>query len=116
MKKKYKGLTIRDMLIEGAYKRYHKAVNMTFIELLRWARNPCSRRASLSRRPIRHNLKLLKTPRHKWNMYHVRWANKTVNFISRMKMVKAGKPIGADCPFSRKTISLKNWGYDPNKR
>ena len=113
---KIKPFTIREAFIESTYKEYKNSVNMGFKELLYWARNPNSRKASLSRRPIRHNLELLRTPKHRWNMKHVRWANKTISFIKRMKNVKAGQPISRDCPYSKKTISLKNWGYDPNKR
>lgn len=108
-------LTVREAMILDVYRKYHCVVNMSFKELLRWARNPCSRMASLSRRPIKHNLELLKTPSHKWNMKHVRWANKTIAFISRMKKVSGGRIISSDCPYSKKTISLKNWAFDPNK-
>lgn len=116
MKRRIKPYTIREALIESVYKNYKRTVNMGFVELLRWARNPISRKASLSRRPIRHNLELLRIPKHKWNMKHVRWANKTIAFVNRMKNVRAGNPVSKDCPYSKKTISLKNWGYDPNKK
>jgi hypothetical protein len=116
MSKRRKCYTIRDALIDGVYKNYRKNVNMSFFELLTWARNPFSRKAGLSRRPIRHSLELLRTPKHKWNMKHVRWANKSIVFIKRLKLTYAGSPVSKDCPFSRKTISLKNLGYNPNKR
>lgn len=114
-KGKNKVLRVKEAMILDAYNRYHCIVNMSFKELLRWARNPCSRKASLSRRPIKHNLELLRTPAHRWNMKHFRWANKTIAFISRMKKVNSGKIISSDCPYSKKTISLKNWGFDPSK-
>lgn len=107
---------IKHKFRDDTYKKYKKKVNMTYTELLAWFRNPCSKKASLNRNPIKRNLQLLKTPRIKWTMKHIRWANKTIGFIKRMKKVKAGKPVSKACPFSKKTISLKNWGYDPNKK
>lgn len=100
---------------DDIYRKYKKSVNMTFRQLLTWSKSDCSKKASINRNPIKRNLQLLKTPRTKWTMKHIRWANKTISFISRMKKVKAGKPVSKKCPFSRKTISLMNWAYNPNK-
>lgn len=114
--KKTKPFTIREALIDGVYKNYRKTVNMNFMELLYWARNPMSKKANISRRYIRHNLELLKTPKHKWNMKHVRHANKAIAYINKTKNIKAGNPISRECPYSRKTLNLKIFGYNPNKK
>ena len=114
--KKKKIYTIREALIESVYINYKRTINMNFTELLGWARNPISKFAYFSRRELRHNLELLKTPKNKWNMKHVRWANKTISFIKRFKNIKTGKPLSKNCPYSKKTLNLKNRAFDPNKR
>jgi hypothetical protein len=50
--------------IGTVYSQYHKSVNMIYTQMLKWARNPWSNKASLSRAPIKRNLKLLKKKRH----------------------------------------------------
>lgn len=102
--------------IENVYQKYHRSVNMSYSELLRWSRTKCSRKASLDRRPIKRNLKLLGKPRVRWTAADAREANKTIAFVARMKAVKDGKPVSKECPYSKRIISLKNWAYNPLKK
>ena len=104
--------------IDLVYKKYHQLVNMSASELEKWSENPCSKGASLSRGPIKRNLRLLRTPKAEWGATEVRSANRTVSFISRMKGAEQGEPVKVDgktCP-SKRDISLKNWGFNPGKR
>lgn len=94
---------------------YFRSVNMSYSELLKWSNDPCSRLASLDRGPINRNLHLLSTPPHKWGDREVRWAKKTISFNARMKEVEAGAFRSKHCRLSRRTISLKNWAFDPNR-
>lgn len=96
------------------YNRYKDNVNMSYNELLKWSKDPCSKKASLDRGPIKRNLHLLKTPKSQWKKKEEEWAKKTIAFNSRMKEVKAGKPVKG-CRKSKRTISLLNWAYNPNK-
>lgn len=98
---------------DEVYRKYYSTVNMSYLELLRWSRNPCSRLASVDRSPITRNLRLLSTPRTQWSPSHVRDANRTISFVSRMRGVKSGKIVG--CGLSRRDIALLNWAYDPRK-
>jgi len=100
------------------YDDYMSAVNMTYSELKSWSETECSTLASLDRSPIDRNLELLSTNKDEWTNKHFEWAGKTIAFINRMKENTAGDLLtdsnGNDCG-SKRTISLKNWAYDPNK-
>lgn len=100
------------------YDDYMSAVNMTYSDLKAWAETECSTLASLDRSPIERNLELLSTNKDEWTNKHFEWAGKTIAFINRMKENTAGDLLtdsnGNECG-SKRTISLKNWAYDPNK-
>jgi len=102
--------------INEVYSKYHQTVNMSYSSLKKWADNPCSRAASLSRAPIARNLRLLSKSKEQWTMADVRSANRTISFVSRMKGAEQGQsvkgPNGKTCP-SKRDISLKNWAYSP---
>lgn len=104
--------------IDARYDDYMSAVNMTFSELQAWSETECSTLASLDRSPIERNLELLSTNKDEWTTKHFDWAGKTIAFINRMRENTAGDLLtdsnGNDCG-SKRTISLKNWAYDPNK-
>jgi len=102
--------------INEVYSKYHATVNMGYSALKKWAENPCSRAASLSRAPIARNLRLLSKSKDQWTMADVRSANRTISFVSRMKGTEQGQPVkgpnGKSCP-SKRDISLKNWAFSP---
>lgn len=104
--------------IDARYDDYMSAVNMTFSELQAWSETECSTLASLDRSPIERNLELLSTNKSEWTNKHFEDAGKTIAFINRMRENTAGDLLtdsnGNDCG-SKRTISLKNWAYDPNK-
>ena len=104
--------------IDEVYRKYHALVNMSASQLEKWAENPCSKGASLSRGPIKRNLRLLRTPKAEWGAAEVRSANRTISFISRMKGAEQGEPVKVDgktCP-SKRDISLRNWAYNPSSK
>jgi hypothetical protein len=104
--------------IVARYEDYVRVVNMTYDELNEWAKSECSRLASLDRSPIERNLELLSTPKSEWTEKHFEWAGKTIAFVNRMRENSAGDSLvdseGNECG-SKRTISLKNWAFDPNK-
>jgi len=102
--------------IDKVYSKYKKSINMTFSQMKKWASNPWSRKASLTRGPVNRNLHLLSTPKSKWGKKEMRWARKTIAFNSRMKKVDKGKPVSKDIPLSKRDISLRNWAWNPNKK
>lgn len=97
---------------DAVFKAYHALVNMSASELEQWAESECSKKASLSRAPIQRNLHLLRTPKEQWGAKEIRWAKRTISFISRMRAMPRGEPQG-DCP-SKRDIALRNWGYNPS--
>ena len=96
------------------YQKYRKTVNMTFKELFKWSKTECSQKASLDRSSIKRNLKLLKTPFKEWTLKEEIAAKRTIAFISRMKKVPKGEIVCKK--YSKRDISLMNWGYNPFKR
>jgi len=104
--------------IDARYDDYMNAVNMTYSELKAWSETECSQLASLDRAPINRNLELLQTNKADWNDSHYEDAGKTIAFINRMRENDAGDILedsnGNVCG-SKRTISLLNWAYDPNK-
>jgi hypothetical protein len=104
--------------IEARYNDYMNAVNMTYSELKAWSETECSTLASLDRGPIERNLELLQTNKDQWTEKHYEDAGKTIAFINRMRENEAGDILedsnGNVCG-SKRTISLLNWAYNPNK-
>jgi len=104
--------------IDARYNDYMNAVNMTYSELKAWSETECSQLASLDRGPINRNLNLLQTNKAEWGEKEYNDAGKTIAFINRMRENSAGESVidenGNECG-SKRTISLLNWAYDPNK-
>ncbi|MFW5794703.1 MAG: hypothetical protein ACOCV1_04385 [Bacillota bacterium] len=101
--------------LDNVYREYHNLTNMSYSELLKWSKNPCSFKASLDRRPIERNLMLLKTPKSQWTQHHINEAKKMISFERRHSKAPAGKEVPG-CGISKRTIARKNWAVDPNKR
>lgn len=101
--------------IDDVYAKWSKLANMSVSELEAWQKNECSSKASLSDGPIKRALRLKKTAKASWGKTEVDMANRAISFISRMKGVEGGKPVSDGCP-SKKVISLKNWGHNPEKK
>ena len=76
-------------IIDKVWKKYKKLTNMTYNELLIWSKNQLSRKASLNRKPIKRNLKLLKKNKKDWTMQDIKQANKTISYLSRAKKIKS---------------------------
>lgn len=102
-------------IINQVYKKYKKTVNMTYNEFLIWSKNPLSRKASLDRRPIKRNLRLLKKSKKDWNMNDIKEANKVISYLARAKKIKSKNYID-NTKLTRNDIALRNWAYDKYKR
>ena len=102
--------------LDKIYSEYKRSVNMSYSQMKKWAANPWSRKASLTRGPIKRNLRLLKRKKSEWTKKDIRDAKKTISFNSRMKKVHRGKPVSKDIPLSKRDISLRNWAWNPNKK
>lgn len=96
--------------LDQVYRKFKRAANMSCANIRKWATNPCSQHASLSRGPLKRNTRLLCKPKSKWTAKDVKDAKRTISFVARMKKVAAGKPATSGCP-SKRTISLRNWGH-----
>jgi SPP1 gp7 family putative phage head morphogenesis protein len=103
--------------IAEAFRDFHDAVNMSASELRAWKENPASREASLNPGVVINRvLRLLETPRDKWTAKDATDARKVTAFVGRMSKMEQGEPVNKDVPYSKRDISLKNWGFDPRKK
>lgn len=105
---------MKQSAINKVYDEYNKTTNMNYKEFLKWSRNPCSKKASVNRDPIKRNLTLLATPKKAWTEWHVNQAEKMLSFEARHSKQPAGKEVKG-CGVSKRTIARKNWAVDPNK-
>lgn len=99
---------------ERVFREYKRSTNMSYQELLKWSKKPCSKKASLSREPIKRNLKLLRKNKEQWTSEDVQDAEKTLRFLSRHKYQPKGEEV-PECGVSKRTIALMNWAFNPNK-
>jgi hypothetical protein len=101
--------------IDERYEAFRGAVNMSASEIEEWAGNDCADQASQNPQEVRDRvIGLLRTPKEDWGDSEYEAAGRVVSFVSRMSGVQGGDPPSEDCP-SKRTISLRNWGFDPNK-
>jgi hypothetical protein len=102
--------------IERRHSRFSDTVNMTVSDMEDWAEHACSDLASLNPREVRQRVvRLLETDVDDWGASEYEAAGRVISFVSRMTGVEAGEPVGSDgCDLSKRTISLMNWGYQPD--
>ena len=100
--------------LDEVYSKYKKAVNMTFTELKIWSKNPVSKKASLSRKPITRNLGLLSKNKSQWTSKEIKNANRTISYLARAKGIekKFKKNNPKDKSLTPNRIALRNWGFD----
>jgi hypothetical protein len=102
--------------LDQVYSDYQAITNMGAAELRRWKDNPCSSAAGVDKSPIDRNIELKSTKKDDWTEKHIRWANRTISFVSRMMGNKSGDPVSEECPDSKRNYSLKNWARDVHKK
>ena len=90
---------------------YFKLVNMGVRELKAWKVNRFSKLASLSTAPLNKAIRLVSKRDISWNNKDIKDALKAISFIKRMRKVRAGKRLKG-VGVSKRTISLKNWGFN----
>ena len=93
---------------DETYKKYKKSTNMTASELRAWANNPCSKKASLSRSPIKRNLRLLSKQKSKWITKDYKDAQRTINYLNQSKGIKEGTNVKG-CNLTKNEIARRNW-------
>ena len=94
---------------DEVFKKYHELVNMSKSQLEEWDENPKSKLASLDRKPIKRNLKLLSKKKEEWTENDLKEANKVISYISRAKEMGKGKVTKKTEPYGRNEIALRNW-------
>ncbi len=116
---------------DSLYKEWRRLVNMSAKEIQSFLDSEDGKKAGLSRKEAgsagaggkkitsgrdsaRAIIRMLGIPKDTWTENDWKWAGKQVNFISRMKGVKGGLKDEKGRP-SRKLLSLKVWGHNPEK-
>lgn len=91
------------------FKKYHELVNMSKSQLEAWEANPKSKLASLDRKPIIRNKKLLGKKKEEWTQNDLTEANKVISYISRAKAMGKGRVTKKTDPYGVNEIALRNW-------
>lgn len=127
-----------------AYRDYEKETNMSFNELLKWSKNPISKKASLdpkeeseqakrerdrllryiptSQRAMYNNfytanirnLVLKKTALNDWDRFLVLQSKKAVKYLKRAKKIKGDNRI-PNSNLTYNIVAMRNWGFDKSK-
>ena len=96
--------------LNSVYSKYKNSTNMSYSELNKWSKNPCSTKASIGRTAINRNLNLLSTPKSQWTQQDITEANKAISYLARAKTIKSNNNVPG-CNMTRNEIALKNWAY-----
>jgi hypothetical protein len=113
------------------YREWQKLVNMSGKEIQSFLDSDDGKVAGLSRKQAakagtggkkitsgrdsaRAIVRMLDTPKEKWTANDWKWAGKQVSFISRMKGAQGPSRDEKGRP-TRKLLSLKVWGHNPEK-
>ena len=116
---------------EETYKKWNELVNMSAKELADFIDSEEGEEAGLSRKEsgkagaggkkitsgrdsARAIVRMLKRDKEEWSDNDWKWANKQINFISRMSGNEGPNRDEKGRP-TRKLLSLKIWGHDPEK-
>lgn len=92
--------------------KFHKSVNMSAAAIRKWAKDPRAKCASFesTRKRLPALAKLKSKPRDKWTDADCKYAQRVVNFNTRMQ----GNVNTHGCR-TRNVTSLLNWGRKPPK-
>jgi len=116
---------------EETYKKWNELVNMSPKELSDFIDSEEGEEAGLSRKDARNAgaggrkitsgrdsaraiVRMLKKDKEEWSDNDWKWANKQINFISRMSGNEGPNRDEKGRP-TRKLLALKIWGHDPEK-
>jgi hypothetical protein len=100
---------------DEVFKKYHDLVNMGKAELENWEDNPKSELASLDKKPIQRNKKLLGKKKEEWTENDLTEANRVISYISRARAMGKGRVTKKTEPYGRNQIAMMNWAYDMRK-
>ena len=101
--------------IKNTYSSYNNTINMSFKELDNWSKSPPANMRYLDKKPTLKTKRLLRKPLKDWNIYDVTVANKAMKLIKGMRKGPNTIAISNKYPFSYRDITLRNWGYNPDK-
>lgn len=104
--------------VDKRYRFFKSLVNMSYEEMKLWAKDPCSRAASIKvREVISRVTRLLKKPKETWTLRDYIDSGKVTAYLSRAKKIKDSvKPANKICSKGKNYYALKNWAFDRSKR
>ncbi len=106
--------TDEDMLSQASKEdicsKFNEAVNMSVDEIKAWKEAGCTF-ASLTTLPTNRVLSLKAKAQKDWTDEDYAQARRVVRFVTKASKMKDGQNVSRDCPFSRRQVSLRNWGH-----
>ena len=102
------------LFLDEIYIRYNQMANMSHSDLLKWSKNPLSKKVSRNRNSLFLNLRLKSRKKKEWTLSDIKGAIKIISHIKQAKNIKSKRINGNKA--TRKQLILKNWGYDIKKK
>jgi len=105
-------------LVNKRYRFFKSLVNMSYEEMKLWAKQPCSRAASIKvKEVISRVTRLLRKPKEIWTRKDYIDSGKVTSYLSRAIKIKDSiKPASKTCPKGKNYYALKNWAFDRAKK
>lgn len=104
--------------VNKRYRFFKSLVNMSYEEMKKWAKDPCSKAASIKVKEVVSRVtRLLKKPKETWTIRDYIDSGKVTAYLSRAIKIKDSiKPASKTCPKGKNYYALKNWAYDRSKQ
>lgn len=104
-------------LVNKRYRFFKSLVNMSYEEMKLWAKEPCSRAASIKvKEVISRVTRLLRKPKETWTRKDYIDSGKVTSYLSRAIKIKDSiKSASKTCPKGKNYYALKNWAFDRAK-
>lgn len=105
-------------LVDQRYRFFKSLVNMSYEEMKKWAKDPCSKAASIKVKEVVSRVtRLLRKPKETWTYKDYVDAAKVTSYLSRATKIKDSiKPASRTCPKGKNYYALKNWAFDRAKQ
>lgn len=104
-------------IVNKRYRFFKSLVNMSYEEMKLWAKQACSRAASIKvKEVISRVTRLLRKPKETWTRKDYIDSGKVTSYLSRAIKIKDSiKPASKTCPKGKNYYALKNWAFDRAK-
>lgn len=104
--------------VDKRYRLFKSLVNMSYEEMKKWAKDTCSRAASIKVKEVLSRVtRLLRKPKETWTLRDYIDSAKVTSYLSRARKIKDSiKPANKNCLKGKNYYALKNWAFDRTKK